>query len=798
MSANFTPRSQEILALSKKLAEKYSHAEVTLDHLLLAFLKADSFLVPLLEWKTQKLFKPVEHIVKESLDDLKIENVKEVQFSKEVKDSLDYAHNLSSSNQHSYISVEHIFYALLNNVDSKIIDYFLACDIDVIELQDIVDEILNYDIISDPQILSQPSPGMSIGSSATSSNTKTESYTVNLNDMAKEGKFSFLKPKECYVSKIEEVLCRKTKCCALLVGDAGVGKTALVEALSKRIVDVDCNGYLINKKILSLDLSSMVAGTKYRGQFEERFKNFIEDTKENKDIIVFIDEIHTLMGAGNSEGSLDAANMLKPYIARGEIKCIGSTTFEEYKKSFSKDPALKRRFEVIKVDEPSTEEAFEILKHASKGYADFHGVNYEIEALEEAIKLSVLYINDKKLPDKAIDLIDQAGSQLKIKYFKKPKMAVQMEKALCSEDIDSQTKDSIFQSYTDVIDKWTKKKSKKTPVVTKAEVRHAISLNLDIPIETLNESSSKKLLNLESRMNKEVIGQSKAIEKISNALFKSHCGLKDQGRPIGSFLFLGKTGTGKTLTSKSLAQNYFGSDKKLIYFDMSEFTESTAVSKFSGSSPGYVGYEKGGLLTEKVKRTPHCVLLFDEIEKAHPTVLQSLLQILEEGRLTDNSGEETSFKNTIIILTSNLGADIVDKNASVGFMTQASTKEDKVIAEAKSKLSPELVNRFDGIILFNNFSDDDLGNIITNELLKVRKKLKTKNIKIRFKPSVKKEILKRTIAENLGGRPVRRIIQNEIEVCLSKFIIMNECSNLVVEFKGDQFICNEFKESNKT
>jgi ATP-dependent Clp protease ATP-binding subunit ClpC len=798
MSANFTPRSQEILALSKKLAEKYSHAEVTLDHLLLAFLKADSFLVPLLEWKTQKLFKPVEHIVKESLDDLKIENVKEVQFSKEVKDSLDYAYNLSSSNQHSYISVEHIFYALLNNVDSKIIDYFLACDIDVIELQDIVDEILNYDIISDPQILSQSSPGMSIGSSATNSNTKTESYTVNLNDMAKEGKFSFLKPKECYVSKIEEVLCRKTKCCALLVGDAGVGKTALVEALSKRIVDVDCNGYLINKKILSLDLSSMVAGTKYRGQFEERFKNFIEDTKENKDIIVFIDEIHTLMGAGNSEGSLDAANMLKPYIARGEIKCIGSTTFEEYKKSFSKDPALKRRFEVIKVDEPSPEEAFEILKHASKGYADFHGVNYEIESLEEAIKLSVLYVNDKKLPDKAIDLIDQAGSQLKIKYFKKPKMAVQMEKALSSEDIDSQTKDSIFQSYTDVIDKWTKKKSKKTPLVTKAEVRHAISLNLDIPIETLNESSSKKLLNLESRMNKEVIGQSKAIEKISNALFKSHCGLKDQGRPIGSFLFLGKTGTGKTLTSKSLAQNYFGSDKKLIYFDMSEFTESTAVSKFSGSSPGYVGYEKGGLLTEKVKRTPHCVLLFDEIEKAHPTVLQSLLQILEEGRLTDNSGEETSFKNTIIILTSNLGADIVDKNASVGFMTQASTKEDKVIAEAKSKLSPELVNRFDGIILFNNFSDDDLGNIIMNELFKVRKKLKTKNIKIRFKPSVKKEILKRTIAENLGGRPVRRIIQNEIEVCLSKFIIMNECSNLVVEFKGDQFICNEFKESNKT
>ena len=797
MPANFTPRSQEILALSKKLAQKYNHAFVTNDHLFLAFLKADSFLIPLIEWKTQQTLKPAEDLVIKFLKSKEENLTDKVEFSDEVKDSLDYAFNLSTSNKHSYISVEHIFYALLNSIDSKVLDYLLESDIDIVCIQDMLDEILNYDIISDPDILSNPNMPGSGSHPPQNSSGKSESYTVNLNELAHSGSYSHLFPNEIYMSQIEEVLCRKTKCCALLVGDAGVGKTALVEALAKRIVDVDCNGYLINKKILSLDLSSMVAGTKYRGQFEERFKNFIEEVKEDKDLIIFIDEMHTLMGAGNSEGSLDAANMLKPYIARGEIKCIGSTTHEEFKKSFSKDPALKRRFQVIKVEEPTEEEAFEILIHSSKSYANFHGVSYTESSIKEAIRLSNLYINDKKLPDKAIDLLDQSGSELKIKYFKKPKMAVQMEKALSSEEIDAKTKESIYASYTDVINKWTKRKAKKVPSVTESEIRKSISVNLDIPIETLNESSSNKLLKLESRMNKDVIGQSHAVEKISNSLFKTHCGLKDPNRPIGSFLFLGKTGTGKTLTSKSLARHYFGSDKKLIYFDMSEFTESNSVSKFSGSSPGYVGYEKGGILTEKIKRTPHAVLLFDEIEKAHPTVLQSLLQILEEGRLTDNSGEETSFKNTIIILTSNLGADIIDKNASVGFMSSNDTKEDKVIAEAKEKMSPELVNRFDSIILFNNFSDQDFLNIISIELTKVRKKLKEKDIHITFSPTIKKEILRRTILEKLGGRPIRRIIQNEIEVCIAKFIIESNKNNLKITYTDGKFLCNASEKASK-
>lgn len=798
MEANFTPRSQEILALAKKLAEKFIHSEVTLDHLMLSFIKADSFLIPLIEFKINKSFKCVEDLIVGSLNEIKIKRVEDIQFSQEVKDSLDYAYNLSSSHSHSYISVEHILYAVLNDVNSKFIDYLLECDMDIVAIQDVLDEILNHDIINDPKILSNSlgsTPFASQGSQSTAN--PVESYSVDLNDLAKEGSYEHLYPKISYIQKIEEILCRKTKCCALLVGDAGVGKTALVEALARRIVNVDTNDYLINKNILSLDLSSMVAGTKYRGQFEERFKLFIEEIKEKKSSIIFIDEIHTLMGAGNSEGSLDAANMLKPYIARGEIKCIGSTTHEEFKKSFAKDPALKRRFEIIKVEEPTEEETESILHWSCQSYSYFHGVTYDPSSITEAIKLSSIYINDRKLPDKAIDLLDQAGSQLKIKYFKKPKMANQMEKALSSDEIDSSTKENIYDNYTKLIEKWSKKKQKNPPSVTFKHIREALSLNLDIPIETLNESASSRLINLEKRMSKEVIGQESAIEKISNSLFKTQCGLKDLNRPIGSFLFLGKTGTGKTLTAKSLAKHYFGSDKKLIYFDMSEFSESNSVSKFSGSSPGYVGYEKGGILTEKIKRTPHSVLLFDEIEKAHPIVLQSLLQILEEGRLTDNSGEETSFKNTIIILTSNLGADLIDKRSSVGFHSNGDNNSDKVFNEAKKKLSPELVNRFDGLVLFNNFKDKDLLKIITLELAKVRNKLKSKDIKVSFKPKVKKEILARTISENLGGRPVRRIVQNEIEVVLSKFIINYDCNSISVDYKDNKFVCNGSEISNK-
>jgi ATP-dependent Clp protease ATP-binding subunit ClpC len=800
MPANFTPRSQEILSLAKKLAEKFSNREVTLDHLFLSFIKVDSFLIPYIEHKLLVKFDEVEGMVVDSISQkTKKGTFNKVTYSERVKSCLDLCLKTSLDRRHSYISVEHLLYAMLNLEDSHIIDYLVVCDIDFVKVQEILEDILSHDVIHNPSDISNHpmTPDQSGGGMMIPAPKPLESYSVNLNELAMSGHFDFIFSNPKYILNMEETLCRKTKSSALLVGDAGVGKTALVESLSKRICSLESNDYLLNKQILSVDLSSMVAGTKYRGQFEERFKSFIDAVRSEKNIILFFDEIHTIVGAGNSEGSLDAANILKPYIARGEITCIGATTFEEYKKSISKDPALRRRFNVIKVDEPSPKEAVEIISNLCESYATFHSVAYEEEAVREAVSLSMKYINDRKLPDKAIDLIDQAGSIVKIKSYKKPKMAKNMEKVLINEDVDDDIKINIFSTYKEMINKWGERKIKNIAKVTPQDIRKIISKNFEVSIESLNETHSKTLTNLESRLSKDVIGQGQAIEKITNSLYKTHCGLKDPHRPIGGFLFLGKTGVGKTLTAKSLAKHYFGSDKKLIYFDMSEFTESTAVSKFSGSSPGYVGYEKGGILTEKIKRNPHSVLLFDEIEKAHPTVLQSLLQILEEGRLTDNSGEETSFKNCIIIFTSNLGADIIDKTGSVGFITKENAKEDKVFEEAKRKLSPELVNRFDGIILFNNFSESDLNKIITIEFSKVKNKLKDKNIKCRLKPAAKREILRQTLEQNLGGRPIRRIIQNEVEVVIAKFIINNDTESVIIDYKDSNFVCSNEASSRK-
>ncbi len=801
MRANFTPRTQEVLSLAKKLAIKFSHDQVLSEHILLSFIKIDSFVLPLIEHKLGTSFFSLEQTLINSLKSFPIneDSPKSVSFSTEVKSVINYSFKISTERDHSYVSVEHLLYAMLNDLESSALDYFIACDLDVINIQDTLEQILSKEIVSNPldfmqediSDISHPIPNNSTQASM------LETYGINLNSLAKEGKYDFLSPNDTYIKQIEETVCRKTKSCVLLVGDAGVGKTALVEGLAKKITNFECSDYLVNKTIISMDLPAMIAGTKYRGQFEERIKAFIDEAAQNNHIILFIDEIHTIVGAGNSEGGLDAANILKPYISRGDITCIGSTTFEEYKKSIAKDGALRRRFYLVKIDEPSNSDCEKIISSLIPSYDSFHGVKYSNESVKEAIKLSNKFIHNKQLPDKAIDLLDQAGSYLKLKYYKKPKLAKQMEKAFATPDLDLKTKNTLYENYKSILNKWGSKKAKNPPIVTEKHVREILSSNLSIPIESLNETASNKLLNLEKRITKDVIGQPQALSVICDALFKTHCGLKDPNRPIGSFLFLGKTGVGKTITSKSLCKHYFGSDSKLIYFDMSEFSDATSVNKFSGSSPGYVGYEEGGLLTEKVKREPHSVLLFDEIEKAHPTVLHSLLQILEEGRMTDNFGEETCFKNTIIILTSNLGANLIDKKGSLGFLNTSNSNRDKIIEEAKNKISPELVNRFDGIVLFNNFSEKDLNKIINIELNKVKSKLKLKNISVKFNNSVKKYILKKTIEENLGGRPVRRIVQSEIEVLIAKNIILNDYTSMSIKYNIGELICEEFKTQSK-
>jgi ATP-dependent Clp protease ATP-binding subunit ClpC len=795
MIPNFTPRSQQIIALSKKLAKKHRNPKIILDHLFLAFLKSDSFILPFVLSKYDIDYEDLLELVESSLDMYGAphsEDIAEAEFSKEARSCLELSFAFSNERDHSYISVEHLLYAMIVQEGSPVPEYFLICEVDIENLKNLIEELLDSEMNQSPFIIASALKSGTDSQPPPPSSKAIEAYSVNLNELAESGQFDYIYPCSNYIFQIEEILCRKTKSSAMLVGDAGVGKTALVEHLSNRICKLKTNEYLINKKVLSLDLFSMIAGTKYRGQFEERLKAFIDVIRKDKNIILFIDEIHTIVGAGNAEGSLDAANILKPFIARGEITCIGATTNEEYKKSIAKDPALKRRFGLVRVEEPSREETGNILNSLVSNYSDFHNVEYTQESIEESISLSSKYINDRKLPDKAIDLLDQAGSSVKIKHFKKPKEAKNMERVMSDDSIDVDSKNIVFQKYKKVISKWSDSTLKKLPKVTGQDIKKIISSNFGVPMDVLNESQNKKLSFLSSKLNKNIVGQSEAIEKICNSLYRSQAGLKDPHRPISSFLFLGKTGLGKTLTAKSLSINYFGGENNLIYFDMSEFSSEVSVSKLTGAAPGYVGYEKGGELTEKVKRNPYSVLLFDEIEKANPTTLQSLLQILEEGRLTDNSGEETSFKNCVIILTSNIGAFVVDKQSTVGFGQNETKKNSKILDEAKKILSPEFINRLDAIVVFNNFSENDLRKIITIEFNKMKAKLKHKNISCSLSKRARDLIVSVALEENLGGRPIRRIIQNDIEVLIGKIIIENSLRDkkILINCKDGDFCCN--------
>mgnify|MGYP003151583409 CR=1 FL=1 len=797
MAPNFTPRTQEIIATSKKLAEKYSHNEVSLDHLFLAILKSDSLVLPFIISRYNIDYSILVELVEDSIEsqfdsppqESRLGNLGNVQFSEQYRNCLTAACNSSSSKSHFFVSVEHILHGLLIAENSSIPEYFLVLDIDVEDLKNWLEKIIDYDTVdAHPSIQYKPSgPEPSIQGPK-----PIEAYSTNLTELAADGEFDYISSNASYYNQISEALCRKTKSSVVLVGEAGVGKTALVENLAKKISKFESNDYLINKQVISLDLFSMIAGTKYRGQFEERLKSFIEFVKKDKNIILFIDEIHTLIGAGNAEGTLDAANILKPYLARGEITCIGATTNKEYKKSIEKDSALKRRFAVVRVHEPSPKESLNILNTVSEGYSLFHNVMYDSSALLEAVSLSNRYIKDRALPDKAIDLIDQAGARLKISSFKKPNSLKALEQIIIDPEVDNDTKQSVFTKYQSQVRKWGKKQLESQPTVLPIHIQEIISDRFNIPIEVLQESNSSRLSKLHKNMSKDVIGQDHVVSKIYDSLCRHQIGLKDPNRPTASFLFLGKTGLGKTLTAKSLSKYYFGGDKNLIYFDMSEFSESVSTSKLIGSSPGYVGYEEGGGLTEKLKANPYSVLLFDEIEKAHPTVMQSLLQILEEGRITDNSGQEVSCKHCVIILTSNVGAFIVDKTNAVGFGSTNTNNNSRILDEAKRTFSPELINRLDDVLVFNNLEKSEVNKIITLEFNKVKSKLKSKNITCVLSKSARDKIIDLTISDNMGARPVRKIMQNQIETCIAKKLINLEKNpeKISLNFKEGIFNCN--------
>jgi ATP-dependent Clp protease ATP-binding subunit ClpC len=637
-----------------------------------------------------------------------------------------------------------------------------------------------------------------------------DNFSRDLTKLAEEGKIDPVIGRENEVKRISQILSRKKKNNAVIVGDAGVGKSALVEKLALMIHNGNCPNNLLNKRIVSLDLTSLVAGTKYRGQFEERIKAILNELQQVTNVVVFIDELHTMVGAGNASGSMDAANILKPALARGEIQCIGATTFDEYKKHIEKDSALVRRFQKIILKEPTIKETIDILNNLKSSYESFHKVEYQNGVIETIVKLSNRYITDRQFPDKAIDVLDELGSEKRVSIKipeKIEKLRIEIEEikekkilVVKSQDFEQAAKlrdeeKKLNLKFETEKNKWSESlKENKTPV-TIDDVYQIISEITGVPITKLDSKETEKLLKMEEILSSKVIGQDSAISTISRSIRRNRVGIKDANKPIGSFIFLGSTGVGKTFLAKSIAELLFGDPNKIIRVDMSEYMEKHNVSKLIGSPPGYVGYDEGGQLTEKVKNNPFSVILFDEIEKAHKDVFNILLQILDEGHLTDSFGRKVNFTNTIIIMTSNVGAKKVSEfGEGVGFNTQSSesqresVKKSMIQKSLKQQFNPEFLNRIDDIILFNALNEETLKKIISIEIDKLKKRLEEKNYSIVFDDSITNNIFKLNSQEEYGARPLKRIIQNFCEDFLSEEILkgnINENEKIILKYESE-------------
>src|SRR5246127_2683061 len=635
-------------------------------------------------------------------------------------------------------------------------------------------------------------------------------FSRDLTQAAMDGVLDPLVGRDAEIDRVIQILCRRTKNNPVLIGDPGVGKTAIVEGLAQKIADGEVPSFLADKRVLALDLSLIVAGTKYRGQFEERLKTIMKELMENQNSIVFIDELHTLVGAGSAEGSLDAANILKPALSRGEIQCIGATTPAEYRKSIEKDRSLERRFQAVKVPPPNEEDAIKIIMGIKERYEKFHAVSYTDDAITFSVSHSNRYIPDRFLPDKAIDLIDEAGARVKLRQTTLPEELTEvqkrikfivhrMENAIANHEFEkarfySDEERKERDNLRALRDKYHLDESS-SGIVTREDIEDVVSRWTGVPITSIKEEETQKLLRVEEELHKRAIAQDKAISALARSIRRSRAGLKNPNRPIGSFPFLGPTGVGKTEMARTLAQFLFGSEKSLIRFDMSEFMEKHSVSKLIGSPPGYVGYEEGGQLTERVKRNPYSIILLDEIEKAHPDVYNILLQVFEDGQLTDGLGNTVDFKNTILIMTSNIGARFLSKHTSLGFQgpseeATAQKMEDAVMQEVKRLFNPEFINRLDEIIIFNSLTNEDLSRIVDMMIAQLNENLAHKRLEVSITDDAKQWILDKACRDrNYGARPLRRAIQRYIEDPLSEALIqgnLKELSKVEVYLEGGQ------------
>jgi ATP-dependent Clp protease ATP-binding subunit ClpC len=811
---NFTPRAQQVLALARKEADRFSHNYVGTEHILLGLIKlGQGVAVNVLERMGLDLDSVRMKVEKKVGTGTAGQTGGNIPYTPRVKKVLSLADKEAKALNHSYVGTEHILLGLLREGDGVAADVLLEFNVDIQRTRneilaeidpnftpsDDADDDLEADEPEDDNPFGESEKPSSSSGEVQEGKTKTpalKAFGRDLTKSAREGELDPVIGRESEIERVIQILCRRTKNNPVLIGEAGVGKTAIVEGLAQEIASGNVPEILRDKRVVTLDLALMVAGTKYRGQFEERIKAVMDEIRKVKNVILFIDELHTIVGAGSAEGAMDASNIIKPALSRSEMQCIGATTLNEYRKYIEKDAALERRFQQVKVEEPSQDDAVKILNGLRAKYEAHHKAHFTPEAIVASVKLTSRYLTGRYLPDKAIDVLDEAGSRARITQMTRPPAIKQLEadiettnkdklaaiaeqdfeKAAAMRDAEKQAKKKL----EDTLKAWRAHSEESIITVDEEDIMAVVSKWTGVPLRRMEQKESEKLLKMEEELETRVIGQNEAVKSISKALRRSRADLKDPRRPIGSFLFLGPTGVGKTYLARNLAEFMFGDPDSLIQIDMSEYMEKFTSSRLIGSPPGYVGYEEGGQLSEAVRRRPYCVILFDEVEKAHPDVMNLLLQILEEGMVTDSMGRKIDFRNTIIILTSNVGASTIKRQSTLGFNAMNAdegdfeTMKEKIIEESKKAFKPEFLNRLDELVVFHMLEKADLSRIIDLEISKLAKRLKDKSIVIQLSETSRDLLIEKGYDPSYGARPMRRAVEKYLEDPLAEALLRGD------------------------